>query len=326
MCKLLFFSKIYGLKIQENLGKILKVLEQGNKDGLGIFGENGHIKGLDISDIISERKNIMPFLRAKKSNRDSHGELFNTSSLAMHSRTSTNKLGINYCHPFKVGNNYFAHNGIVDVPKNHNYDLKTTNDSEYLASLYAHKKETGLDSVSGYYAFIHYDFDTNTWHIVRDDTAQLSCAYIPENDSFIFATKERDITDICKILGVSYDYILDVNSYTKIHFKKGNYIDSTSVPVKLSSRKKDDLFYKSMGSIETENNIYSIDSMLLNDDRFFATSDSQLDDYQQGLEDGMNDKQMGVKFSNSELLEYSEEYYDGYFEGYYYDQISIEKR
>lgn len=75
--------------------------------------------------------------------------LGDVATLVVHHRTSTNKAGVEYAHPFEFKGHYLTHNGVVSVPGKHN--TKTTNDSE---ALLHHLIKTNWDTetISGYFS------------------------------------------------------------------------------------------------------------------------------------------------------------------------------
>lgn len=70
-------------------------------------------------------------------------------SLVVHHRTSTNKQGIDYAHPFEFEGYLMTHNGVVQVPGNH--DTKTSNDSEALLH-HLIKSDWKTTEISGYFS------------------------------------------------------------------------------------------------------------------------------------------------------------------------------
>lgn len=71
------------------------------------------------------------------------------ASLVVHHRTSTNKDGLDYAHPFEHKGHLMTHNGVVSVPKR--YDTRTENDSEQLLH---HFLDTDYEtkSIQGYFS------------------------------------------------------------------------------------------------------------------------------------------------------------------------------
>lgn len=84
----------------------------------------------------------------------------NIDTLVVHHRTSTNKKGIEYAHPFDYKGFYLTHNGVINTP--YKYNTKTQNDSEELLH---HLIDTNYDTkdISGYYSTF----------IVSEDKTQL---------------------------------------------------------------------------------------------------------------------------------------------------------
>lgn len=140
-----------------------------------------------------------------------HGE--KPLAIIAHGRTSTNFKGdADYSHPFIKDGNAFIHNGVVDVPRNHKYDVLTDNDSEYLANVYWKHGNAGLSKISGYFAFMNLKTGGRL-AIARDNLASLHGAYIPELDAYVFATMESMITKFCADLKYTCTRICEVVSY-----------------------------------------------------------------------------------------------------------------
>jgi hypothetical protein len=321
MCKLLFFSKIKGLEIEKKLTPILKVMERGNKDGIGIFSESGYIKSLSLESLFYE--NAGPDFCENYIESISSGDFLKGTSLAIHSRTSTNYIGVDYSHPFKVGdNNFFAHNGVVDILEN-NYVLETKNDSEFLANYYFEKGRESLSNISGYFAYIA--LNSKIWTIGRDEMAELYCGKIVENDSYIFSTKKEDILEITKILSVTLKFLKRVKDYTEITFKNGLVVSQDKIPKKINIRVKDNLYNISMGKSENSGVFNSSDRF---EDSYEGFSNSVYSSgisaelFDLGFDDGVEaaDAKMGVVFDNR--YEDNADYLEGFSEGYYSEKNS----
>lgn len=105
----------------------------------------------------------------------------NISTLVVHHRTSTNKPGIDYAHPFEFDGYLMTHNGVVSVPGVH--QTRTENDSE---ALLHHLIKTGYETetVQGYFScFI----------LSRDNTTVLVDAIAPiYTDGRVYASHKLD--------------------------------------------------------------------------------------------------------------------------------------
>lgn len=311
MCKLLFFSKISGLKINENLKDILEIMAIGNQDGIGLFSESGIIKSLDIDSIFVDKKTKNKFNFLDFNEVLIQGNIFNGNSLCVHSRTSTNYIGLDYCHPFTADNVTMAHNGVVTIEKN-NYPLKTKNDSEYLTHFFNEFGLDGLENILGYYAIMAYDSTNNTWTIGRDDQATLFVGKIIDNDSFIVSTKKDDITKIAKILGVKLKFLKSLKDYSFFKVSENKIIESGKINKKTRTAVKDSLFYKSMAFEEN----YSFNDSLNGLD----TYEDNINYYDIGFEYGLDDSYNGTEF-NRYLYDH-EEYQIGYLEAHQSTKIS----
>lgn len=245
MCKLLYISNYSEMNVSSSqLKAILNVMIDGNDDGLGIISEKGYVKTDNPDKIILGDK--LDFLGYNYGSITSRGKLWEGKSLAVHSRISTNSLGVDYSHPFETDNSYFTHNGVVNILPN-NFKLKTKNDSEFLAHYY----ETGIDNLKnivGYYAYIRYDKNKNQWNIGRDDTAQLYYAQILNSDNFIISTKAEDIYLIVDILKLEIELIRSINNFTELTIKDNKVISTLKLPKMQSMRAKDKLYNISIGN------------------------------------------------------------------------------
>ena len=70
-------------------------------------------------------------------------------TLVVHHRTSTNKDGLEYAHPFEFRGSYLTHNGVIDVPGVH--ETRTENDSEALLH-HLIKTDFDTESIQGYFS------------------------------------------------------------------------------------------------------------------------------------------------------------------------------
>ena len=129
------------------------------------------------------------------------------TQLIAHSRTSTNSISLDHCHPFisPMQDEALVHNGVVDCEDKQYFidtsSLKTDNDSEMLSQLYWTLGTDCTELLSGYFATMNIDKQGVT--IMRDDMAQLVGYWCNELDTYIFATKTDMIVDILDVVGVA---------------------------------------------------------------------------------------------------------------------------
>lgn len=88
--------------------------------------------------------------------------------IVVHHRTSTNKSGLDYAHPFEFQGYMLTHNGVVDVPDKH--ETKTTNDSE---ALLHHLIKTNFETttIQGYFSCFILNHESSI--VLVDDIAPM---------------------------------------------------------------------------------------------------------------------------------------------------------
>ena len=106
---------------------ILKAAYMANRDGMGVVSSMGRMKTLSFYKLMDHVKRI-----GKE------------DSCVIHFRLATHgSVRIANCHPFKQGNLYFFHNGILPVRP---YIGRTDSETAFREILYPVIKEHGLDS------------------------------------------------------------------------------------------------------------------------------------------------------------------------------------
>lgn len=312
MCKLLYINNYKDLDCSDSqLSAILEVMAKDNQDGMGVFSEKGYIK-TDNPDILI-LDNYFEFLNQGYGAKTlSKGKYQEGNSLAVHSRTSTNQLGADYAHPFNTGKAYFAHNGVVSIKEN-NFPLKTKNDSEFLA-YYIETGLENLDEIVGYYAYIRYDYKNNSWHIGRDDQADLYFGKPVNSDNFIISTTKSDVYEISYILKLELEYVRLLNDYTELTIIDEVITEITDLPIMTYSRVKDSLYYKSIGNAKKESKVSTSPIVKITPE---TTYDKLERYYEMGYEDGTEGKYDDSIFSVDEqdlLMAYEEGYREAQFE------------
>lgn len=131
-----------------------------------------------------------------------------------HGRISTNKGGFKNTHPINKHGWSLIHNGVVS----HNgdkYEMTTDNDTEHVLE---NLVKGGIDAVAanltGYYAAGAFDPAGNL-HVIKDSTAWLYVAKIPDLETLMFATTEELISEFCEEFSLERSTIEKVkdNSY-----------------------------------------------------------------------------------------------------------------
>ena len=230
MCKIVAFTNLSKVKSLDRVIDICaEYLNKYEHDGFGYtiqgtkgpFGERTTAPTFTRSftrPVINEKWVIQNYNRYGVKTRTGHAGIF-------HGRTSTNHKTIENTHPIVKGGLHLIHNGVVSN-QGPNYDMTTTNDTEHLAHYLTTMGISGVEAnLSGYYAVCAIDEKTGDLIIFRDSIARLSCAYIESIDSFIFATTEVLIKEICKALNLKHSVISGVKDNTMLVFNKGFQVD-----------------------------------------------------------------------------------------------------
>ena len=217
-------SKVKPEDLDKHLLAIRDLVCLANNDG---FGYSLSWKDALFSEKFVEPKDFKGMLKSVHPNMEhplfeySSGSISegtyheNTSPLALiaHGRTSTNWKGYpDYSHPFynPLDEMAFVHNGVVDVPKQHNFKLQTENDSEYLAELFWKEGIKGLQDTSGYFAFFNLK-KNGVMEVCKDDFARLYGTFSPDLEGYIFATQESMITSYARDFKLSHSNIFPVS-------------------------------------------------------------------------------------------------------------------
>ena len=328
MCKLLFISSIKHLNLSENDPKFLKlcgIMEKGQKDGLGYFSSSGMIKAASFKDIQKEN-GVFDFTERKKVIREWNDPLVTENSLVIHSRTSTNAYGAEAAHPFNIDNagNFFAHNGVVSVPKKHDFPVKTNNDSEYLGYLYHRGGQEALKNVQGYFAFMTYE--NNGFTIVRDNQATLFASRmtgtyqnIEESGSSmrgfsidVITTVEKDLQEIANALDLEFTTPEKVKPFTAIRYKNGEFASYETLDLSEQKLIKDESYHKSIGKLgQGDYDGYNDDSLAI------SATLSGADQFDAGYRDGYDDA-LGNNLPKKYFQDpdYADGYQEGYADGY----------
>lgn len=221
MCKVMMFSngKHLNKNIRRVTNKIAELITAVDDDGFGwlgvdtskkVFGEKSTDPALFHSMMrvksFSEMMNAMP--RTKK-HYAKFGDIVNAKldgPLLYHGRTSTNDKTMRNTHPISRDGWHVIHNGVVT---NHGtkYKKATTNDSEDLVYYMANEGIERLTSnLTGYYAAGLID-PAGRLHVIKDAIASLVCSYIPQIESYVFATTDDLIEDFCEAFKLNYEPI-----------------------------------------------------------------------------------------------------------------------
>jgi len=258
MCKLFALSNCNRIKVDDVLlKKISAIMISGQSDGLGIalktssgiWQHRGH-DSLSALSAIGKIDHVKMFGDITIENSGAIPE--KVKAMIIHSRTSTNQICIDSCHPFKLSDDFtLAHNGIISVPKN-SYDLITTNDSEYLAHDYFTRgAENSLEDIKGYAATLC--FNKKTLEVFKDDRAELHVCYSARLDTYLISTKFSDCVKIGELL--SNDFCIpraccDM-TLSRIKIGTSQLLPDTVLIKKYKPEISKDLYDKSIGKYGT---------------------------------------------------------------------------
>ncbi len=229
MCKILILTNASKIK---NLKKAVSVIgaavTKTEVDGFGytIQGQNGLFgeRTLNTNNIkMRHAANFGPVPSFGLRHRDQFGVKSEVTGAALfHGRTSTNNVSLINTHPINKHDWSLIHNGVVT---NHGpaYSKLTTNDSEDCLHYLANSGIEGLaKNLTGYYALGAID-PIGQLHIIRDNTAQLSFAWSPTIESYIFATTEGIIESVAKSMDWSLDEVFEFQHSTHL-VMRGNEV------------------------------------------------------------------------------------------------------
>ena len=206
MCKQVFFTNTSKLSVAK-LASVLYAANKGftsERDGFGYVGRNSdgtlfgerYVSPNEFQFRLSRTILDAPFVARDTSNY--FGKLKTLKGpLLIHGRISTNTKGLENTHPFIKHDWSLVHNGVVETSQEA-YDMISSCDTEHLIELMATQGISAIEKhISGYYAFGAIAPDGKL-HVVKDNIASLYCAYVKHIDSYIFATTEDLIEDICE--------------------------------------------------------------------------------------------------------------------------------
>lgn len=207
MCKILTFTNSKKLDLKKTVNAGGKILMRLEKDGFGyaVDGMKGVFGEKCIDSTFESRidtKNLNPIDVIKTEYSQFGVKSKNKGAMILHGRTSTNEIGLENCHPMIKDDNYLIHNGVVS-DLGPDYDMLTTNDSEHVLTRFLEGIDSIEKNLSGYYAFSCID-SKGQLHIVRDDNAELYISWIESMDTFVIATTEAIIEDVCGELDIDH--------------------------------------------------------------------------------------------------------------------------
>ncbi len=252
MCKIFTLTNTSKIKkLNKTVNVIAKELAKYEQDGFGytiqgkdgIYGER-ILDSDDFSTAFQARILDMPWL-------ETNYNRFGTKSAAtgagmFHGRTSTNAKTLINTHPINKHNWSLIHNGVVS---NHGSDYTriTSNDTEHLVKYLGTEGIKAIEAnITGYYAITAIS-PTGELHIIKDSIANLMCAYIDTIDSYVYATTEALIKDICKSLNWTHSIVSAVKSNTYLIYKGNELVSNTTFTPRGSSYAENKYSVSSLG-------------------------------------------------------------------------------
>jgi hypothetical protein len=125
--------------------------------------------------------------------------------------------------------------------------MLTTNDTEHLVHYLGTESMKSIERhLTGYYAFTAID-PQGQLHVVRDSIATLYMSYISTIDSYIFATVQDLIIDVCKDLKWSHSVISPVKNNQHIIFKDNTIVSHTEINPRGRTNYESQFASKSLG-------------------------------------------------------------------------------
>lgn len=264
MCKILVMP---GVKTAEKDKLVAFVkgmgveMTRGNEHGLGYaaFGNNGDMfseRWLRNSDAFERRFSYGPVtteviksyqgLLSTDELYNSSGviDLQNLSSIILHTRFATS--GREFCntHPFIKSNTALIHNGMIHNHQRFDKTISSCDSESILTQYLKHNVQDdpknikkALNDLTGYYAcgvLAHMD-DVPVVDVFKNETANLSAAYIMEFGTTIFTTDVKDLVKVAADVGLTVINVFEVKSNLMVrhHAITGNVIGvyETEAPV-----------------------------------------------------------------------------------------------
>ena len=170
--------------------------------------------------LIDKPKKYNTFGDEKKSIAELWG---NVSAVTLHGRFATSAKEFRNTHPFIVNDTSLVHNGVIRNAFSLNRMKQSSCDSEVILNLYDEMlvSETPaniqavVDELIGYYACGVFSRDSEgnrVLDIFKDQTANLSAAYIDELGVVVFVTNIDDLKRACDVLDLTIGSVYKVNS------------------------------------------------------------------------------------------------------------------
>lgn len=174
----------------------------------------------DALTLIDKPKKYNTFGDEKKSIAELWG---NVSAVTLHGRFATSAKEFRNTHPFIVNDTSLVHNGVIRNAFSLNRMKQSSCDSEVILNLYDEMlvSETPaniqavVDELIGYYACGVFSRDSEgnrVLDIFKDQTANLSAAYIDELGVMVFVTNIDDLKRACDVLDLTIGSVYKVNS------------------------------------------------------------------------------------------------------------------
>lgn len=150
------------------------------------------------------------------------------AAITMHTRMATCEKNLTNVHPFVDQDTSVIHNGVISNSKDFDLKLSTCDSESILISYLEHNvnidpsgslhAKNGVQPMSerleGYYASAVFARDAQGNRILdvfKMNNNNLSIAYVFELETYVLATSDSDIRDVCKVLGFTHDGTIDLN-------------------------------------------------------------------------------------------------------------------
>ena len=191
----------------------------------------------DALTLIDKPKKYNTFGDEKKSIAELWGDF---SAITLHGRFATSAKEFRNTHPFIVNDTSLIHNGVIRNAFSLNRMKQSTCDSEVILNLYDERLvsespsniQSVVDDLIGYYACGVFSRDSEGNRILdifKDQTANLSAAYIEELGVVAFVTNIDDLKCACETLDLTIGSVYKVNAGILIRL---NPVDGSVITMK----------------------------------------------------------------------------------------------
>lgn len=153
----------------------------------------------------------------EKYNKFGEDVVMNASAITLHTRMATCEKTLVNVHPFvdNIMDTSVIHNGVIHNSKNFDLKLSTCDSESILISYLENEVNFDINNVQkmseqleGYYACGVFSRDgqgNRILDVFKQNNNMLSIAYIFELETYVIASSDQDIKNVCDVLGYTHD-------------------------------------------------------------------------------------------------------------------------